>query len=66
MMRRVRLKVRSVTILGSTIQVIILFNEFHELLLYVGQFALGELVFTRSDFLLLQVAEEAELMVIYE
>ena len=66
MMRCVRLKVRSVTVLRCTVQVVVLFDEFHELLLYVGQFALRELIFIRPDFLLLQVAEEAKFVLIYE
>lgn len=58
--RCVRLEVRSVTILRRAIQVVVLFDQFHELLLNVCQLALRELILIWPNFLLLQVAEEAK------
>lgn len=63
---RIRLQVRFVAVLGGAIQVIVFVNQLHKLLLDVGQLALGELVLVRLDLLLLEITEEADLMLVDE
>ena len=66
MMRGVGLQIWPVTIFGRTIQIVVLFDQFRELLLNIGQFTLWKLVFVRPNFLLLEISEEAELVLIYK
>lgn len=62
LVRSVGLKVGSVTILSGAVEVVISLYELHELLLYVCELALRELVFIWLDLGLLQVSQEAEFM----
>jgi len=63
-MAGVSLEVRSVPVFCGAIQVIVLFNELHKLILDVGQFAVGELVLIGADLRLLQIAQKSELVLV--
>ncbi len=60
LMARVGLQVRSVAILGRTVQVVVLVDQLHELLLDVSKLLCGELVLIWSHLLLTQETQEAK------
>ena len=56
--RRISLKVGAVAVLGCAVQIIVLLNQLHELLLNVRKFVFWEFILVWRDFRLLEISQE--------
>ena len=61
-MTGVRLQVRAIAVLSRAVEVVVLLNELHELILNAGQLLHGELVLVGPHFLLAQEPQETKLV----
>lgn len=66
MVRGVGLQTRSVAVLGTAVEVVVLLDQLHELVLDVGELALRELVLVGTDLLLLEVPKETYFVLVDE